>query len=336
MNTSYMANRLLPLETVRVPNGVDPDLAEIEAQGSSARRLILLGDFFPGRTDFEAIRRFALRKEFEEVVIGAPGTSKKMAGLVRELTATCGSRLQVHPWIPPAELGRVVGDRTALLIRHVVSDYTLSQDLLKVYQGLALGARVICPRLLWPELVDASFGLLIDRGVDLDLVLADRLDSGASDARLATALRRSTLVDRSRRDDRRGTGRMTPAAELDILIVLFRVRWEEFAGVLDRLRRCSTESRTLKVLLSGSVDDRRRLQGLLESNGLGAQAKVSHRFDNLGFAGGHNRLLAEAFGGGARWCLVLNPDVLVEEGAISALLSSATRAGEMALLVRRV
>ena len=124
---------------------------------------------------------------------------------------------------------------------------------------------------------------------------------------------------------------MTPAAELDILIVLFRVRWEEFAGVLDRLRRCSTEFRTLKVLLSGSVDDRRRLQGLLESNGLGAQAKVSHRFDNLGFAGGHNRLLAEAFGGGARWCLVLNPDVLVEEGAISALLSSATRAGEMAL-----
>ena len=179
VNTSYMANRLLPLETVRVPNGVDPDLAEIEAQGSSARRLILLGDFFPGRTDFEAIRRFALRKEFEEVVIGAPGTSKKMAGLVRELTATCGSRLQVHPWILPAELGRVVGDRTALLIPHVVSDYTLSQDLLKVYQGLALGARVICPRLLWPESVDASFGLLIDRGVDLDLVLADWLDSGA-------------------------------------------------------------------------------------------------------------------------------------------------------------
>jgi hypothetical protein len=36
---------------------------------------------------------------------------------------------------------------------------------------------VICPRLLWPESVDASFGLLIDRGVDLDLVLADWLDS---------------------------------------------------------------------------------------------------------------------------------------------------------------
>jgi hypothetical protein len=179
VNTSYMANRLLPLETVRVPNGVDPDLAEIEPQGSAARRLILLGDFFPGRTDFEAIRRFVLRKEFEEVVIGAPGTSKTMTGLVRELTATCGSKLQVHAWIPPTELGRIVGDRTAVLVPHVVSDYTLSQDLLKVYQGLAFGARVICPRLLWPESVDASFGLLVDRGVDLDLVLADWLDSGA-------------------------------------------------------------------------------------------------------------------------------------------------------------
>lgn len=179
VNTSYMANRLLPLESVRVPNGVDPTLAAIEPQGSSARRLILLGEFFPGRTDFEAIRRFALREEFEEVVIGAPGTSKKMADLVGELTAARGSKLRVHPWIPPAELGQIVGDRTAVLVPHVVSDYTLSQDLLKVYQCLALGARVICPRLLWPESVEATFGLLVDRGVDLDLVLADWLDSGA-------------------------------------------------------------------------------------------------------------------------------------------------------------
>jgi GT2 family glycosyltransferase len=123
---------------------------------------------------------------------------------------------------------------------------------------------------------------------------------------------------------------MNAAAELDVLIVLFRVRWEEFATVLDRLGRRSTEFRTLRVLLSGSVDDRRRLQGLLESSGLHRRAKVSHRFDNFGFAGGHNRLLADAFRDGARWCLVLNPDVLVEKGAISALLRSATGTGEIA------
>jgi hypothetical protein len=179
VNTSYMANRLLPLETVRVPNGVDPDLAEIQPQGSSARRLILLGEFFSGRTDFETIRKFACRTEFEEVVIGAPGASKEMAAVIRELESARGSRLQVHRWIPPAELGQIVGERTAVLVPHVVSDYTLSQDLLKVYQGLALGARVICPRLLWPESVDATFGLLIDRGIDLGLVLADWLDAGA-------------------------------------------------------------------------------------------------------------------------------------------------------------
>lgn len=124
---------------------------------------------------------------------------------------------------------------------------------------------------------------------------------------------------------------MTAADELDILIVLFRVRWEEFAVVLDRLGRCSTEFRTLRVLLSGTADDGRRLRGLLDSSGLGGRAEVSHRFDNLGFAGGHNRLLGEAFRDGARWCLVLNPDVLVEEGAISALLRSAIGAGEIAL-----
>jgi hypothetical protein len=102
-----------------------------------------------------------------------------MTGLVRELASVRGSRLQVHPWITPAALARLVGDRTAVLVPHVVSDYTLSQDLLKVYQCLALGARVVCPRMLWPESVDATFGLLVDRGVDLDLVLADWLDSGA-------------------------------------------------------------------------------------------------------------------------------------------------------------
>jgi GT2 family glycosyltransferase len=124
---------------------------------------------------------------------------------------------------------------------------------------------------------------------------------------------------------------MMPTGELDILVVLFRVRWEEFATVLERLGRRSTEFRTLRVLLSGSSEDRDELEGLLESNGLAARARVSHRFDNLGFAGGHNRLLAEAFADGAGWCLVLNPDVLVAEGAITALLDSAIGVGEVAL-----
>jgi len=113
------------------------------------------------------------------IVIGAPGASKEMAAVIHALESSLGSRLAIHHWLSPIELGRIVGERTAVLVPHIVSDYTLSQDLLKVYQCLALGCRVICPRLLWPNSVDATFGMLIDRGVDLDLVLADWLDSGA-------------------------------------------------------------------------------------------------------------------------------------------------------------
>jgi hypothetical protein len=178
VNTPYMANLLLPLETIQVPNGVDPALAQAEPQGTSRRRLVMLGEFFPGRTDLEVISRFALRPEFDEVVIGGPGASKGMAAVIRRLKSALGARLQVHSWISSTELGRIVGERTAVLVPHVVSDYTLSQDLLKVYQCLALGARVICPRLLWPASVDPTFGLLIDRGVDLDHVLADWMDDG--------------------------------------------------------------------------------------------------------------------------------------------------------------
>lgn len=177
VNTTYMANLLAPVATVQIPNGVDAALADIPSLGSSEPRLILLGEFFPGRTDFKTILEVALRPEFSEIVICAPGTSKQMAGVIRVLRSQLGARLQVHRWLGSTELGQVIGERTVVLVPHIVCDYTLSQDLLKVYQFLALGARIICPRMLWPEKVERTYGLLLDRGVDLGEVLSDWLES---------------------------------------------------------------------------------------------------------------------------------------------------------------
>jgi GT2 family glycosyltransferase len=113
----------------------------------------------------------------------------------------------------------------------------------------------------------------------------------------------------------------------DVLIVLFRVRWSEFAAVLARLDRCSEEFGTLRLLLSGGEKERIRLELEVARNCPTARVDICRRFDNLGFASGHNFLLARAFLAGAFSCLVLNPDVLVEEGAIAQLMAEATSAG---------
>jgi hypothetical protein len=177
VNTRYMANLLAPVKAVHVPNGVDPTLASLQPGGSAKRRLVLLGEFFPGRTDFGSVVELASRGEFDEVVVCAPGASKRMVDTIQTLSSRLGSRLKVHQWLTPIQLAGVVGERTAVFIPHVVSDYTLSQDLLKVYQCLAMGMRVICPRLLWPGSLDTTYGLLLDHGIDLDDVLSDWLDT---------------------------------------------------------------------------------------------------------------------------------------------------------------
>lgn len=115
------------------------------------------------------------------------------------------------------------------------------------------------------------------------------------------------------------------AGKTDVSIVLFQIRWSEFAAVLAQLAQCSGEFRTLRFLLSGSNAERERLAKELATNGLSAQAEVTHRYDNLGFAGGHNLLLERSFSDGAPSCLVLNPDVFVEAGAITELTARAHR-----------
>jgi hypothetical protein len=178
VNSRYMANLLRPLEPLIVPNGVDEDLAHIVTTGSDASRLLVLGHFFPGRTDFDLFTHIARRMEFDEVVVCAPGRSREMMAALTGLHSFIGSRLRVHDWMTSDTLATVIGARTVALVPNRVRDYTASQDLMKVYQLLALGVKVMCPRLIWPDAVDRTYGLLLEYGVNLDDVLADWIELG--------------------------------------------------------------------------------------------------------------------------------------------------------------
>lgn len=56
---------------------------------------------------------------------------------------------------------------------------------------------------------------------------------------------------------------------------------------------------------------------------------VVGRPENVGFAGGHNQLLAEAFAGGADAVVVANPDLAPAPGALGLLLDATAPAGSL-------
>lgn len=109
----------------------------------------------------------------------------------------------------------------------------------------------------------------------------------------------------------------------DISVVLFRPRWDEVADMFASLATIASEVRTIRVLLSGPQAERDKLETVLGANGLHTRTDVVHRFDNLGFASGHNLLLQRSFRDGAASCLVLNPDVEIRPGALTELLRGA-------------
>ncbi|WP_405371726.1 MULTISPECIES: hypothetical protein [unclassified Microbacterium] len=169
-NSPYMAAKLRLGQEAIVPNGFDGKLSDVELSGDNRRRLIVQGHFFRGRTDYELLERFATSGGFDEIVIGAPGRSREMGRALSALADHSGAALEVRKWIADEELARMVGSRTVALVPHIVSDYTLSQDLMKVYKYLALGAKVACPRLLWPAALPITHAYLIDFGNSADSI----------------------------------------------------------------------------------------------------------------------------------------------------------------------
>lgn len=176
-NTPYMAGRLGLTPAHVVPNGVDLSIAEHRPHGDSKSRLLLLGKFFEGRTDWQLILDVVLAGNFDEVVVGHPGGSPGMGTTIERLHQVLGDRLVVREWIDAETLSGLAGPRTVALIPHVVNDYTLSQELMKVYQLLGHGIRIICPRLLWPAHLDDQYAFLVDFGADLVSLLHEWVES---------------------------------------------------------------------------------------------------------------------------------------------------------------
>lgn len=106
---------------------------------------------------------------------------------------------------------------------------------------------------------------------------------------------------------------------LDISLVVFRPSLADLQRTLHSLAAVRNEFGKLWILISGRSALRDSVLAMIDDVGLGQSVNVEHRFDNLGFASGHNRLLKRAFSAGAARVLVLNPDVLLDPGAISAL-----------------
>lgn len=168
-NSEYMRRKLrLPTESL-VPNGVDASLASLDTSGDGRRRLVILGHFMQHRTDYQLISRVVRLGQFDQVVIGEPGRSAQMRRTILGFDGK--TDVVLRDWMTPEELTRYVGSRTVGFLPHLVNDYTMSQDAMKVYQFLALGMKVIAPRMLWPSHIGRENGLLLDFGINLRAAL---------------------------------------------------------------------------------------------------------------------------------------------------------------------
>lgn len=179
VNSEFMADKLASVAPILVPNGVDPALADWRLPSHDVtRRVLLLGHFFRGRTDWTLFENILSSRVAEEVIVVGTGAA------VRERVArasTSGATVKLLPPTPLSGLSQWLGRCTVLAIPHCVSDYTMSQDLMKAYQAVALGIPFVVPNALWPASIPRELGLVFEIGTSVDDVLAsaftwERLD----------------------------------------------------------------------------------------------------------------------------------------------------------------
>lgn len=103
---------------------------------------------------------------------------------------------------------------------------------------------------------------------------------------------------------------------VDISIVLYRPNIQELIRTVDSLKLICDEFRAIHVLVSGSAALHSEVGGIFSDKIGFSQCKIYKRFDNLGFASGHNFLIEQAFLEGAKYCFILNPDMRISKGAI--------------------
>lgn len=118
---------------------------------------------------------------------------------------------------------------------------------------------------------------------------------------------------------------------ITVTLVAYRPRMEEFRVTVRSLARVKDEVSRFYVLCSGTLHEQQEVRRVLDHADLSELTTMISRFDNLGFAGGHNLLLDRAFRSGAKWALVVNPDMAIEPGAITRLVGLASQDGVNAL-----
>jgi GT2 family glycosyltransferase len=115
-----------------------------------------------------------------------------------------------------------------------------------------------------------------------------------------------------------------PVADVQVTLVLWHSDPQLVAATCAALARQTTRLSTLRVLVNES--DRHEAEawaGRLRAIGPAGRVLVQASAGNAGFAGGHNRLLAQAFASGADHALIVNPDLALEEKAVERLLDFA-------------
>ncbi|QBR93392.1 hypothetical protein [Nocardioides euryhalodurans] len=196
VNSRYMQLKLRPRPTVLVPNGVSPDLAAVPTTGDDRLRVIVMGHFFDGRTDWRLLDEILHAPSMEEVIV--VGEHPRVDAMVTR-ARTAGRPVQARTSMTLQSMAGDVGERTVFAIPHVVSDYTLSQDLMKAYQAIAMGLPVCVPNALWPHAISRDLGQVFERGVGVDDVL-----SGAARTVITPSQRHGFAADHawSRRAER--------------------------------------------------------------------------------------------------------------------------------------
>lgn len=114
---------------------------------------------------------------------------------------------------------------------------------------------------------------------------------------------------------------MTPDL-LHIAIVTYRVDAEQFTRVLQQLRAAihnagSARQASVKLTIVDNGDDAALLRELLQRNGLADISEVVVAGGNLGYGRAHNLALARS---AAKYHLIMNPDVLVAENALTTAI----------------
>lgn len=108
----------------------------------------------------------------------------------------------------------------------------------------------------------------------------------------------------------------------DISLVLYGFSESDFAMTAKSLANISSQVGTFRILLSGTNKDYSLLIKTVDSLNISNEFDIIHRYDNLGFSGGHNLLLRRTFASGGQRCLVLNPDISMTQDGLKNLIES--------------